>query len=51
MARNGNTKYRITELTRCANEWIESIVGELWLNPDDVPMLERINPTLRFECA
>ena len=47
--RNGNTLYRITEKTRMANEWIESIVGELWLNPDDIPMLKSINRTLNFQ--
>jgi len=47
--RNGNTLYRITEHVRCANEWIETVVGELWLNPDDIPMLKSINRTLNFQ--
>ena len=46
--RNGNTLYKITERIRCANEWVETTVGELWLNPDDIPMLQSINKTLNF---
>lgn len=47
-ARTGNTQYKITEHERVGNEWMEIEVGVLWLNPDDIPYLQKVNPTLHF---